>query len=292
MAVALVALLLAAPAETGDADLAQDLTNPIADLVTVPIQINFDRNIGSADDGTKVTANVQPVIPFNLGEDWNLITRTIFPVIYQEDIFPGAGSQFGLGDVLLTLYFSPRQSGVEGLTWGAGPVGLLPTATDSLLGAEKWGAGPGVVGVATSGPWTMGLLANHVWSFAGDGARSDLNSTFTQPFAAYTWPSAWTVSLQSETSYNWEAEQWSVPVNVAASKLVKIGPLPVSLQAGVGYWVDAPDAGPEGFVSASRPMLCYPSTGRSERLCSPAYKKQRDQQSRSTFEQFHDEIEP
>ena len=141
----------------------------------------------------------------------------------------------------------PLQSDVERLTWGVGPVGLLPTATDSLLGAEKWGAGLGVVGVAVRGPWTMGLLGNHVWSFAGDSDRADLNSTFAQPFAAYTWPSAWTVSLQSETSYSWEAEQWSVPVNASASKLVIIGPLPVSLQAGVGYWVDAPDAGPEGF---------------------------------------------
>ena len=99
VAVTLVALPLAAPAETGDADLAQDLTNPLANMVTVPIQMNFDDGIGPADDGSKLTTNVQPVIPFDMGENWNLITRTIIPVTYQDEIFPGAGSQFGLGDI-------------------------------------------------------------------------------------------------------------------------------------------------------------------------------------------------
>ena len=93
----------------------------------------------------------------------------------------------------------------------------------------------------------MGMLANHIWSFAGDDDRPDVNNTFMQPFAAYTWPSAWTLSAQSETTYNWETEQWSVPINVAVAKLVKFGKLPVSLQAGVGYWAESPEAGPEGF---------------------------------------------
>jgi hypothetical protein len=124
----------------------------------------------------------------------------------------------------------------------------LPTATNSLLGGKKWGAGPAAVGLAMRGPWTVGMLANHIWSFAGDDARQDISNTFVQPFVAYTWPSAWTVSVQSESSYNWKSEQWSVPINLALSKLVKIGgKLPVSLQAGVGYWADSPDSGPKGF---------------------------------------------
>jgi hypothetical protein len=169
------------------------------------------------------------------------------PVIYQDDVFPGEGSQFGLGDINLTLFFSPKQPSAGGLTWGVGPVFLLPTATDSLLGGEKWGAGPAAIGLVLKGPWTIGILANHIWSFAGDDDRPDINNTFMQPFAAYTWPSAWTASLQTETSYNWETEQWSVPVNVALSKLVMFGRLPVSLQGGIGYWVESPDNGPEGF---------------------------------------------
>jgi hypothetical protein len=203
-AIALLAVPLAASAEESAAGLAQELTNPIADRVTLPIQMNLYRSIGPADDGTKLTANIQPVIPFDISENWNLITRTIVPVIYQDDIFPGAGSQFGLGDINLSLFFSPKQPTAGGLTWAAGPVVLLPTATDSLLGGEKWGAGPAVVGLVLKGPWTVGMLANHIWSFAGDGDRPDISNTLMQPFVAYTWPSAWTVSVQSETSCNWK----------------------------------------------------------------------------------------
>ena len=242
----LLALPLVSSANDSSADLAQELTNPIADLITVPIQMNIDRDIGPAD-GTKITTNVQPVIPFDINEDWGLITRTIVPVIHQDDVFAGKGSQFGLGDINMSLFFSPKQPTANGITWGAGPVVLLPTATDSKLGAKKWGAGPAAVGLVLRGPWTVGMLANHIWSFAGDDDRPDINNTFVQPFAAYTWPSAWTASLQTETSYNWESEQWSVPVNVALSRLVMFGRLPVSLQGGVGYWLESPDSGPEGF---------------------------------------------
>ena len=248
IAALLLALPVAAPVEAaGDADLAQELSNPVADLVTVPIQMNYDGDIGPSDDGTKIITNIQPVIPFDIDQNWNLITRTIVPVTYQDDVFPGAGSQFGLGDINMSLFFSPKQTAAGGLIWGVGPVVLLPTATDSKLGGKKWGAGPAAIGVSMQGPWTAGVLANHIWSFAGDDDRPDINNTFVQPFVAHTWPSAWTASLQSETSYNWETEQWSVPVNMALAKLVRIGKLPVSLQGGLGYWVESPDNGPDGF---------------------------------------------
>ena len=129
---------------TGDSDLAQELSNPIADLMSIPIQMNYEGDIGSSDDGSKWLMNIQPVIPFHLNEDWKLITRTIIPVTYQNDIFPGAGSQFGLGDITESMYFSPKKPTSGGVTWGVGPVLLLPTATDDLLGAKKWGAGPAV----------------------------------------------------------------------------------------------------------------------------------------------------
>jgi len=229
------------------ADLAQELTNPIANLITVPIQINLDRNIGLDDNGKKLFINVQPVIPVDINDDWLLITRTIVPVIYQKDIFPDEGSQSGLGDINEQLFFSPKKPTASGLIWGAGAAILLPTATDSRLGSKKWGIGPSFIAIAMPGRWTFGALGNHVWSFAGDKDRIDISNTFMQPFVAYTWPSAWTVSMQTESTYNWELEQWSIPVNAAAAKLVKIGKLPVSLQAGVGYWVESPDVGPEGW---------------------------------------------
>jgi len=230
-----------------DANLAQELTNPIANIITVPIQMNFDNDIGVNDQGSKITTNIQPVIPFEVNQDWNVITRTIMPVIHQDEVFPGQGSQFGLGDINMSLFFSPKKPTAGGVIWGVGPVFLLPTATDPLLGGKKWGVGVGGVALTLRGPWTIGGLANHVWSVAGDSARSDISNTFLQPFVAYTWPSAWTVSAQSESTYNWKTEQWSVPVTFAVSKLVRIGKLPVSLQAGAGYWLDAPDSGPEGM---------------------------------------------
>ncbi|THB77865.1 MAG: transporter [Desulfobulbaceae bacterium] len=231
---------------SSNADLAQDLSNPLADLMSIPLQINYDGDIGLEEDGWKLQTNIQPVIPVNLNDNWNLITRTIIPLTAQDEIFPGAGSQNGLGDINLSLFLSPDNPSGEGVTWGIGPVLLIPTASDSLLGTEKWGAGPTAVILRVHGQWTVGMLANHVWSYGGDSNRDDISNTFLQPFAAYTWPSAWTVSLQSESSYNWESEQWSVPINLGVTKLVTWGKLPVSLQAGVGYWLESPDSGPDG----------------------------------------------
>ncbi len=215
--------------------------------MSIPIQMNYDSDIGPLEDGWKLQTNIQPVIPVDVNENWNIITRTIIPIVNQEDIFPEAGSQFGLGDINLSLFISPQNSSGDGITWGFGPVLLFPTATDDLLGAEKWGAGPTAVALTVRGPLTVGMLANHIWSYGGDSDRDDIRSSLFQPFAAYTWPSAWTVSLQSETTYNWESEKWSVPVNLGASKLVNWGKLPVNLQAGIGYWFESPETGPDGF---------------------------------------------
>ena len=242
-----VPCLASAEEYDSDASLAQELTNPVADLMTIPFQMNLDQDIGPADDGRRFFMNIQPVIPFDFNDDWNLITRTIVPVIDQSDIFPGAGSQFGLGDTLLTTFFSPKTQGTGGLIWGVGPVLLLPTATDSLLGTEKWGTGAAAVALVQRGPWTYGALVNHVWSVAGDSSREDISNTLAQPFVSYTWPSAWTLSVQTESNYNWEASEWSVPVNIALSKLVFLGRLPVSFQGGVGYWLESPDRGAEGL---------------------------------------------
>jgi hypothetical protein len=245
--VAVQPVLAENPQGGGDAELAQELSNPLAALITIPVQFNYDSNIGIRDDGWKLQTNIQPVIPFEWNDNWNLITRTIVPVVSQDDIAPGTGSQFGLGDINLSLFFSPKKPTSGGLIWGVGPVFLLPTATDSLLGADKWGAGPAAVVLTTRGQWTMGMLTNHVWSFAGKSSRQDISSTFIQPFFAYTTPSALTYSFQSETAYNAKTEKWSVPINFAVSKLIRWGKLPVNLQGGIGYWLESPDSGPEGF---------------------------------------------
>jgi hypothetical protein len=257
LAASVIATAASTAGHAQDADLAQQLTNPIASLISVPFQFNYDGDIGPAD-GDRVTLNIQPVIPISLGEDWNLISRTILPVIWQEDIAGPTGEQFGLGDTLQSLFFSPKAPGPGGIIWGAGPVFLFPTDTDPLLGGEKWGAGPTAVALRQSGPWTYGMLANHVWSFAGEDERSDVSSTFLQPFITYTTQDAWTFALNTEASYDWEGEAWSVPINLMASKLVNIGGQPISLQGGVRYWAESPDAGPEDFGARLSIVFLFP----------------------------------
>ncbi|MGE0120075.1 MAG: transporter [Dongiaceae bacterium] len=246
------------PAGDDAAKLAKDLSNPVASLISVPLQSNFDFRIGPDDDGWRYQLNIQPVVPISLGADWNVISRTILPVIYQDDIFPGAGDQFGLGDVTQSLFFSPKRPLFGILILGAGPVFLIPTGTDELLGTEKFGIGPTLVALTQQRHWTAGILSNHIESVAGDDDRADVSSTFVQPFLAYNTSDAWTFTLQTETSYDWEGEQWSVPVNAIASKLLNIEGQMVSLGAGVRYWAESPDAGPEGFGARFIVTLLFP----------------------------------
>ncbi|MDZ7582744.1 MAG: transporter [Deltaproteobacteria bacterium] len=239
-------------------ELAKKLQNPVAALISVPFQLNYDQNIGLEDDGYRWTLNIQPVIPFSLNEDWNLISRTILPVIHQDEIFPGAGDQTGIGDVVQSVFFSPKKPTKSGWIWGAGPVFLLPTGSDDLLTTDKWGAGPTAVALRQQGPWTYGALANHIWSFAGDGDRADVNATFLQPFVAYTTPTAWTFTLNSESTYDWEIEDWSVPINMVISKVTNIGGQLVSVAGGARYWAESPDNGPEGWGARLVFTLLFP----------------------------------
>ncbi|OCP38769.1 hypothetical protein [Ensifer sp. LC163] len=246
-AVALSAIFATtAQAQDSNQELAKKLSNPVAAMISVPFQFNYDRGYGP-NDGSKSTLNIQPVIPLSVNADWTVISRTILPVTSQNDIEGASGSQFGLGDTTQSFFVSPAKPTESGIIWGVGPAFLIPTATDDLLGSEKWGIGPTVVVLKQEGEWTYGALANHIWSFAGSDERNDISSTFLQPFLSYTTKDAWTFSLNTESTYDWKADEWTVPINVNVSKLFTIDKQPISLGAGVRYWAAAPDNGPEGL---------------------------------------------
>lgn len=242
----------------GQSELAKELANPVSSLISVPFQGNLDRQVGPLDQGHRFTLNVQPVIPISLNPEWNLVSRTILPVIRQDDVFPGAPRKTGLGDTVQSLFLSPAQPTEGGVTWGVGPVFLLPSATEPQLGTEKWGAGPTGVVLKQTGPWTIGALVNHIWSFAGDDSRDDVDSTFIQPFFAYTTPDAWTLTLQAESTYDWESEQWNVPIGLFAAKVFTVGKQTYQIQAGPRYYADSPDAGAEGLGFRLNFILLFP----------------------------------
>jgi len=255
---AIVSTFGPAAAQEPDATaLAKKLSNPIADLISVPIQFNFDRGLGADGDGERYLTNIQPVIPFGITEDWNVISRTILPVIGLDGVAP-AGSEFGLGDVTQSLFFSPKAAGPGGLIWGVGPVALIPTATDDALGGDQWAAGPTAVALIQRGPWTVGALVNHLWSFAGEDDRPDVNASFLQPFIAHTWQTATTLTLNMEMGYDWRENQAAPVVNLLASQILPVGAQLIQIGAGARYWLDGPEGGPEGWGARAQLTFLFP----------------------------------
>lgn len=231
------------PALADDAkpSLSQQLANPIANLTSIPIQYNA--LFGGGRDGKAMASvlDIQPVIPFRLNEDWNLITRTILPVTSVDNLFSGSGNVSGVGDTQLSAFLSPEAAGPGGLIWGVGAVINIPTATNQLLGTSKWGAGPTAVALIQKGAWTVGALVNQMWTFDGGNA---INKSFVQPWVTYQLPENWSISATSQTSYDWNTRQWIVPLNVGVAKLFNIGQQPVQLQFGGIYMLTAPDGAP------------------------------------------------
>ena len=261
-AVALVATTtfaaLPAVAEESQEELAKKSLNPVAAMISLPLKLDYDRNIGPAEQGNKTALTVQPVIPFSIGADWNLISRTLVPLIDQKDVAPGAGTQSGLGDITQQFYFSPKAPTAAGWIWGVGPQALLRTGGDNLS-AEKWGLGPTAVLLKQDHGWTYGALANHLWSVGGSSQARDISNTYLQPFLSHTTPHFTTYGINTESNYNWKTSQWSVPINLYVMQLLKIGGQPLTLQAGARYWADTPDGiGPKGWGFRFQATFLFP----------------------------------
>ena len=242
----------AAPPEAAT-DLAKKLSNPISDLVSVPFQFNWEQGVGPSEQ-TRFILNVQPVMPFTLNKDWNLIARVILPLVSQPALVTDGAPTFGVSDVLTSFFFSPSAGGI---TWGVGPVISLPSTQAPTLGSGKWSAGPTAVVLKQTGPWTVGALWNQVWSFSGDASRADVNQMFVQPFLALNTKTQVTYTLQSETTANWAVTtgRWTVPVNFIVSKLSSFGQFPASYQIGFGGFAVHPDNGPQWKVRGAIVIL-------------------------------------
>jgi hypothetical protein len=223
------------------ADLEKKIQNPIASLISVPLQNNTDFGIGSWN-GTRNTLNIQPVIPFSLGENLNLISRTIIPIVSQPT-GPGE-SESGLGDISLSLFLTPSKPGK--VIYGGGLALGLPTATGDFLGSGKWSAGPSVIVLYQPTGWTVGTLIQNTWSYAGDESRGDVNFFYSQVFIVKNLPKKWYVNSAPIITANWEAEsgnQWTLPLGAGVGKLFRVGKLPINAQTGYYFNVVKPDGG-------------------------------------------------
>jgi hypothetical protein len=234
--------------------LAKQLSNPVSSLVSVPFQLNFDQGVGPEDD-QRFVMNFQPVMPFNVGKDWMVVARVILPVLSQPSLAPGLAPTSGLGDITASFFVSPARSRVF---WGAGPALLLPVSADPFLGTEQWAAGPTFVVLKQSGPWTCGMLANHLWSYAGDASRAGVDQTFLQPFVAYATKGGFTFTMNTESTANWKAdegERWTVPIHLQVSKVLRLGRRPVSFGVSAGYFVEKPGVGPSWRLRTSLTLI-------------------------------------
>ena len=233
--------------EVSNEELAKKLQNPLAYLISVPFENDFESGLGANHEGFRYTLEFQPVIPLNMNPDWNVVFRPLLSMINQTNAIDKT-YQTGLEDFQQEVFFSPVKPGPSGIIWGAGPIALFPTATNELLGNQKWGLGPDAVALKQIGGFTGGILAYQLWSYAGKSDRSDVCWTYMQPFAAYTFKSAFTVFGKSETTYDWVAKDWEFPLIAGVSQVFAIEKQKMSLSfAGIYYPVTPSDEPKWGF---------------------------------------------
>jgi hypothetical protein len=230
------------------AEIAKKLQNPVSDLEYVNFRFDIDAGLGS-DDAIRRTLFIEPVLPFEINADWDLVMKTTLPVIWQDELVKGAGDNHGIGDIEQSFFFTPKAE-TAGWIWGAGPVISWPTASDDALGSQKYEFGPTAVALQQKEEWTYGVLMNHLWSVPslGDSDRRGVNATLFQPFLAYTTDRQTTLSANTETIYDWEIDRWTIPVNFVVSQLLDVSGHPINLFAGLRTYLDSPSGGPNWGV--------------------------------------------
>lgn len=238
---AAAALAQDAQPDQNTGSLAKQAQNPVAHMISVPFQNNFNFGAGAKEDFQNVL-NIQPVVPFHLNERWNLITRTIIPVVRQPVLAPGLDDKFGLGDIQLSLFLSPAKPGK--VLWGAGPIIQVPSATGKVLGTGKLSIGPSAVALTTQGPWVLGALFNNPISVAGKDDRKKVNQMLIQPFVNYNMKKGWYLVTSPFITADWKRDsddRWTVPVGGGVGRILRLGHQPVNVQAQAFYNVTHPD---------------------------------------------------
>jgi hypothetical protein len=248
------------PTFAQNSDIAKQAQNPIARLISVPFENDFNPQTGIKKDDSYVL-QMKPVVPFKLSNDWNLITRTIIPVIQVPDLTSRIGGVSGIGDVSLSLFLSPTKA--SHIIWGVGPIASIPTASENILGTKKLSVGPTAVVLRSQGHWLFGTLVNNVFSVAGPSARPDVNQMVMQPFVNYNFRHGWYLTSSPVVTADWEkqrAQRWLVPVGGGAGKIVRIGTLPVNMYTQFFSNVERPQ-GTTNWSARFQVQLLFPKKG-------------------------------
>jgi hypothetical protein len=240
-----------------DSDLAKQIQNPVGDLISLPIVNNVNLGYGP-HRGTQNVVNLQPVIPFHVNDNWNIITRAILPIVWNPSLQPSPSVPLGTGPTSFTAFLAPQHD-VDGWVWGAGPVVQAPTISSASLGSNVWGAGPSAVLVFSGGPWVAGALFNNIWSLGGSSRNSanSYSNFLANPFVSYNFDSGWYISSAPSITANWQypGTKWTVPIGGGAGRFVHVGSLPIDLSVGTYYNIVRPTGSGRWQLSAQATLV-------------------------------------